>query len=155
MSCEQKSKGSLGRNHVPPSGWCKLNTKDVLRTEVKRIAWQKPPSRWCKLNTNGMQRSSGEAGCTEAIRGDTQEWLCGYSLKLGRQNSLSAEARGILEGLRICWSMGFRKIIVESDAKQVLESMQQRKDIEGNSIVSKEIRKALNKEWEIEIRHVY
>ncbi|XP_028805340.1 uncharacterized protein LOC114760240 [Neltuma alba] len=66
-----------------------------------------------------------------------------------------AKARGILEGLELCWKMGFRKIEVESDAKLIGEAIKYKRNIEGNYNTFASIHEMLNLEWQVQINHVY
>lgn len=53
--------------------------------------------------------NNGIAGCGGAIRGDSGEWLRGFSIKIGVRDSNQAEAWGILEGLQLCLGDGTKE----------------------------------------------
>lgn len=48
------------------------------------------------------------------IRDDCGKWVRGYARKVGFCSVLEAELWGIVEGLRLAWNLGFRRVEVES-----------------------------------------
>lgn len=55
---------------------------------------------------------------------DEGEWIKGYEMKLEETEPDRAEAWGLIDGLVLCWDMGFRKVEVECDATQIVEVVQ-------------------------------
>ncbi|KAK2665244.1 hypothetical protein Ddye_003818 [Dipteronia dyeriana] len=49
-----------------------------------------------------------------------KDWLGGFALNIGIGSVVEAELWGIFEGLKIAWKAGYKKIIMESDSKNVV-----------------------------------
>ena len=52
-------------------------------------------------------------------------WIFGFVLQLGRDHILNAELYAILTGLKLAWSQGYRKVIVESDSLLAVNKINQ------------------------------
>jgi ribonuclease HI len=86
------------------------------------IGWQHPPTGYAKLNTDGSGLGNpGPASSGGLLRDCNGNWIGGFSHKLGITNSLAAELWGIRDGLLLARDLNIRKLIVESDAKSVVE----------------------------------
>ncbi|XP_028776420.1 uncharacterized protein LOC114733180 [Neltuma alba] len=102
-----------------------------------------------------MCTEEGKVGCGGAIRGDGGEWLKGFSVQLERCGVMEAEAWGVLVGLKLCRDMGFEKIEVESDAKQVVDLLVQNKERCRYIHIFQEIHEMMQGDWQIKINHVF
>ena len=99
--------------------------------------------------------SIGEAGCGGVIRGDCGEWLRGFSMKLKGCSVITAEARGVYERLKLCWSMGFKKVEVECDALRIVECINNQTDEAEIRWLIQEIRELVSRDWQVQVKHVY
>lgn len=61
----------------------------------------------------------------------------------------------MVEGLKLCWALGLHKIIVESDAKVVIEAIQQRKPLAVCEDLLGEIEEMKQRGWQLLFHHVY
>ena len=101
----------------------------------KRIKWDKPPVGWMKLNTDGSVCGSlGVAGYRGVIRDDCGNWLLGFTRRIGITNNFSVKLWGLREGLIMCCNHNIASLIVELDAKAVIEAF--RNDQYVNNIIS-------------------
>ncbi|XP_061354128.1 uncharacterized protein LOC133298795 [Gastrolobium bilobum] len=81
------------------------------------VSWTFPEVGFVKVNTDGASCGNpGVATCGGVIRNSQGIWLNGFAYKLGFCSSFKAELWGILRGLEMAWSKGYRKIILESDS---------------------------------------
>ena len=113
---------------------CIASPRLMIRRCVKRIKWDKPPVGWMKLNTDGSVCGSvGVAGCGGVIRDDCGNWILGFNRRIGITNSFCAELWGLREGLIMCCNLNISSIIVELDAKAVIEAL--RNDQYVNNII--------------------
>ncbi|KAL5780209.1 hypothetical protein ACOSQ2_010946 [Xanthoceras sorbifolium] len=55
------------------------------------------------------------------LRDFQKNWLGGLAVNKGRGCVLKDELWGIFEGLKIAWDAGFRRIIVESNSKSIVD----------------------------------
>ena len=60
----------------------------------------------------------------------------------------------IREGLILCKELGLTRAIIESDEKDVVETINKKAKATTCCAVYKEIEELLNQEWEIRIEHV-
>uniref|UniRef100_A0A2N9FQ21 Reverse transcriptase domain-containing protein n=1 Tax=Fagus sylvatica TaxID=28930 RepID=A0A2N9FQ21_FAGSY len=94
----------------------------ALPKSTTLIGWQHPPTGYAKLNTDGsVLGNPGPASSGGLLRDCNGNWIGGFSHKLGITNSLAAELWGIRDGLLLARDLNIRKLIVESDAKSVVE----------------------------------
>ncbi|KAL0002935.1 hypothetical protein SO802_016716 [Lithocarpus litseifolius] len=63
----------------------------------------------------------GLAGCGGVVRDSHGDWMCGFSRHIGITNSFVAELWGLRDGLLLCSNMNIPSLIVELDAKSIVE----------------------------------
>ncbi|KAK9983118.1 hypothetical protein SO802_032643 [Lithocarpus litseifolius] len=91
---------------------------------TKHIRWEKPTSGWMKLNTNGSSDDLvGVAGGGGLIRDEQGNWVAGYTRRVGKANSFTAEAWALRDGLVLCCQLNLSSIVVESDAKALIDAL--------------------------------
>lgn len=122
---------------------------------IIKVKWVSPPRGWCKLNSDGMRTSDGQSGCVGVIRGDEGEWIRGFTCKLEDCNAFNAEIEGITIGLQICWELGLKKIVAESDASVVVEAINNMVYNSGCNWGLEKICELLKRDWQIEVQHTY
>ncbi|KAI4357362.1 hypothetical protein L6164_001315 [Bauhinia variegata] len=117
------------------------------------IGWQFPPIGWVKCNVDGSSRKAHRsAGCGGVYRDGQGKWLCGFARKLKYCNSMKAETYAIYTGLARAWRLGFRQIIIETDAKSAVDLVN--KGCSSRHSLAKPVknaRKYLRKEWHVTI----
>ena len=90
--------------------------------ETTFVNWRPPPTDLFKLNTDSsVEGNPGPVGAGGIIRDHTSGWIKGFSRKIRITNSLSAELWGLRDGLVLTHQFNIKKIIIELDAKAVLE----------------------------------
>uniref|UniRef100_A0A2N9H7K2 RNase H type-1 domain-containing protein n=1 Tax=Fagus sylvatica TaxID=28930 RepID=A0A2N9H7K2_FAGSY len=96
----------------------------ALPKSTTLIGWQHPPTGYAKLNTDGSVLGNPEPASSGGLLRDCNgNWIGGFSHKLGITNSLAAELWGIRDGLLLARDLNIRKLIVESDAKSVPDTV--------------------------------
>lgn len=55
------------------------------------------------------------AGCGGLVRDHSGRWLCGFAQFIGTCSVLEAELRGLMEGLKLGFSRGWHKVLVQLD----------------------------------------
>lgn len=66
-----------------------------------------------KVNCDGALTIDNLAGSGGVVRNFRGESVSGYSMRMGRCNTLQAELWAIKEGLRLAWDQGCRDVWVE------------------------------------------
>lgn len=91
------------------------------------IRWEGPESGWLKLNTDGSYDDLlGNARGGSLITDKQGQWVAGFTRKIGRANIFIAEAWAIRDGLVLCKQMNLTKVIVELDAKVLVDALNNR-----------------------------
>ncbi|KAK4270879.1 hypothetical protein QN277_019646 [Acacia crassicarpa] len=104
------------------------------------------------LSVDGaVSQGSKKAGCGGIIRNNKGEWISGFSHFLGRCDVEEAEEWAILLGLRLAWDEGFRRIMVESDSKMVIDKLLSGSTDITSSLVFLQIREMLCRAWEVKL----
>ena len=68
-----------------------------------------------------IQVGSAVAGCGGVVRSNSGSWLVGFCKRLDSCNAHMAEEWRIFEGLHVAWEMGLKRVILESDANEVVQ----------------------------------
>ncbi|KAF7835990.1 ribonuclease H [Senna tora] len=96
------------------------------------VGWKPPPLGWWKLNTNGScQGSMNQIGGGGILRDSNGNWVHGFAKFFGEGNSLMAELRAIIEGLKAFYQVKVVHIHRERNAcadiltKQAINSQTQ------------------------------
>ncbi|KAE8696705.1 vignain-like [Hibiscus syriacus] len=88
--------------------------------------WKPPLEGWWKLNIDGAHKLDiGVTACGGALRDSNGEWIMGFTKALGRCSVLEAKLWGVVVGLEMTWNIGLRKVMVETDSKEVFKLLMQ------------------------------
>ena len=102
--------------------YCASSPRCPVPRVVVACRWKKPPEGWIKLNTDGCAAGSmGLASCGGVVRGSHGEWISGFSRHIGTTNNFVAELWGLRDGLLLCSTLNISLLIVELDAKSIVE----------------------------------
>ena len=86
------------------------------------MSWTKPPEGWFKLNSDGASAGNpGSAGGGGLLRDSNRHWVKGYARSIGFTSSVVAELWALRDGLKLALSEGIRSLIVELDARVVVD----------------------------------
>jgi len=143
--------GDVIHSMVGESGF-KDNTKQRVC-----IGWRYPPIDWVKINVDGCSKGNpGVAGAGGVSRDAISRWIVGFALNIRICTSVGAELWAITNGLKLAWSKGFRKIILESNSSLAVDLITKDKIIfDKNYNLIMQARELLAKEWDIRVLHVY
>ena len=84
-----------------------------------------PLDDWTCLNTNGcLKTNTSQFGCGGLLREASANWIHGFSYNLGSCSVVEVEIRGILQGLRLAWSLGFRRLLLATYSLLVVKWLQ-------------------------------
>ena len=94
------------------------------RLVLRQIWWEKPDLGWLKLNTDASSNAAlGLAAGGGLIRDASGNWVIGFTRKLGRLNSFTAEAWALRDGLLLCCNLKLSAVVVELDAKALVDAL--------------------------------
>ncbi|CAI0625969.1 unnamed protein product [Linum tenue] len=79
-----------------------------------------------------------------------------YVCNFGRCSITAAELRGTLEGLKIAWKVGYRKIILHSDFTTAINIIEHRNDdVHRHGTIARNLSYILDQQWEVRVSNVY
>ncbi|XP_028780629.1 uncharacterized protein LOC114736915 [Neltuma alba] len=87
-------------------------------------------------------------------KGRYKEFVKGFSIQLSAENILEAEAWGILEGMKLCLELGFKKVEIEGDDANLIDELNTRARISGNYLLSRKIKELLGRDWTVRFLHI-
>ncbi|KAK4252647.1 hypothetical protein QN277_014392 [Acacia crassicarpa] len=129
-----------------------INLSLRLNCEDQITGWEKPPHGWLKLNVDGASTiQSSKAGCGGVIRDCLGNWVVGFAKSIGDCNASNAEEWAIVEGLQLAWDLGFKKIILESDASSVVNVLLDISCATCNSLLLT-ARDLMTLNWQVDVR---
>lgn len=131
-----------------------VESSQLVGETIRWIEWHKPKVGWCKLNTDGAWDDDIRAGCAGVLRGDAGEWLGGFSMRVVTRDPAYTEALAMLEGLTMAWGMGLTRVELESDSKVLVDAVTGVTECSMENGIIGHIQDLLNREWEIEVRHI-
>lgn len=102
--------------------FCAKALKGVYQHVLRRGRWEKPDINWVKLNSDGSSRGNpGVASSGGLIRNERGEWICGFARRIRITTSFAAELWGLREGLLQCLSLNLSSVLLELDAKSIVD----------------------------------
>ncbi|XP_077217986.1 uncharacterized protein LOC143852487 [Tasmannia lanceolata] len=86
------------------------------------IWWDRPMIGSLKLNIDGAAKGNpGESGGGGVMRDAKAKVIFAFAFFYGTSTNMVAEARALLDGLRLCKAFGFKNFVVESDSKVLMD----------------------------------
>ena len=102
-----------------------INAKQTSNRRQIAVSWCFPPPSWFKFNSDGSSLgNSGKAGGGGLIRNDKGDWLKGYARNVGYSTSVVVELWALRDGLRLCIALKLLAMIIELDAKLIVDPLQ-------------------------------
>ncbi|KAK8497391.1 hypothetical protein V6N12_018886 [Hibiscus sabdariffa] len=137
---------------------CRQAFQENVENRVEQgsnMKWISPAVGWVKLNVDALvEPNTSRVGIGGLIRDDRGCWRAGFARFIGRCSVLLAEMWAIYEGLLHAWSLGYRKVELESDSLVATRIVKCESGILNNSALVASIRKMLNKDWHVIVHHV-
>lgn len=101
---------------------CVSSPRNPICNIVRSIRWERPTVGWKKLNTDGsFMGNLGQAGCGGIVKDEHGEWVASFAKHIGATNSFAIELWGLRDGLMLCCNLNVPCLIVELDAKVVVD----------------------------------
>ena len=104
---------------------CVAFPRALTQKLIQWIRWERPLGGWRKLNTDGsVIKSSSMAGCGGVVRDEENSWIAGFTRRIGVTTNFEAELWGFKDGLMLCSNLDISSLMVEIDAKAIVDSLQ-------------------------------
>ena len=107
------------------------------------------------MNVDGAFSFDGNGGCGGIIRKEKGEFMGAFLANIPVQSSFEAEKWTMFHGLKLAWDKGIRRLIVESDALEVvnvlLSPISSTRHMED---IDRELISMIGREWSVQVVHV-
>ena len=119
------------------------------------VRWTPPMQDWVKLNVDGAFSRTHGLGCGGLLRRSDGSFVEGFMFHPNHGDSLTAELWALVLGLKLAWQRGYHKVIVETDASEVIHLLE-RKDISQHAdfILIQEAKSYMCRTWDLELVHI-
>lgn len=84
---------------------------------TRRARWQPPESGWLKVNTDASFDPTSCTGSAGAVIRDHEGVVCSGAARW--LDDITAEALVAKEGLELAWEIGYDRVILETDCKNL------------------------------------
>ncbi|CAN1146438.1 Putative ribonuclease H protein At1g65750, partial [Linum perenne] len=129
----------------------------VLARQTHLIGWRPADEGWCSLNSDGsLYSSNNRAAAGGLIRDHEGRLLAAFAANLGSCSIMRAELRGIVDGMRLAWDKGVRKLNIQTDSRAAVAILQNESETTHRhaSLVAQFV-SLKNRDWEVSINHIF
>ncbi|KAG8493054.1 hypothetical protein CXB51_010395 [Gossypium anomalum] len=110
---------------------------------------------WVHLFADGaVTRDSGNAVAEGAIRDRSGNWILGFTDYLGRCSLLEVELWGILDGILVSLSKGYKKVRIQSDNLDVVKALSMEVSVDSSITVLRRVKRLMLSEGQWEIKYI-
>ncbi|CAN1759332.1 Putative ribonuclease H protein At1g65750 [Linum perenne] len=89
-----------------------------LALQTQLIGWRPADEGWFTLNSDcSLYAQNRRAATSGLIRDWEGKFIASYAANLGSCSIMRAELRGILDGMRMAWDRGIRKLCIQTDSR--------------------------------------
>ncbi|CAN1850207.1 Putative ribonuclease H protein At1g65750 [Linum perenne] len=128
-----------------------------LARQAQLIGWRPAEEGWFSLNSDGsLYRNPSSSAAGGVVRDCNGRFVTAFAANLGVCSIMRAELRGIIEGMKLAWNTGIRKLRIQSDSKAAVEMLSTRRS-ENNQHASliEQFNELQSRDWSVSIHHVY
>ncbi|CAN0926318.1 Putative ribonuclease H protein At1g65750 [Linum grandiflorum] len=133
--------------------------REVLSStrQTQLIGWRPGDEGWFTLSTDGSFRSPSKAAAAGGIiRTDTGRFVKAFAANLGSCSITRAEMRAIVDGLQLVWSLGIRRVRVQSDSRAAIAILKRDSDLDHqHAALVLQFKELCSRHWEVHISHIY
>ncbi|CAI0443131.1 unnamed protein product [Linum tenue] len=121
------------------------------------IAWNPPPLDWIALNTDGsVKPPESLAAAGGLLRDSFGRCLGSFASNLGACTITRAELMGAIQGLKLAWLLGHRKVQLRTDSTTAISIMNSHTTYGGRyHNLWTQLQDLIHQECEIEISHTF
>ncbi|KAL4290899.1 hypothetical protein GQ457_14G017950 [Hibiscus cannabinus] len=111
--------------------------------------------RWVRVNVDAsVNIADGKAAIGCLFLNDQGSWINFFVRDVGRCSVLIVELWAVQDGLAQAWTLGFRRVVIDSDCLEVIKILKQSYHaLIGNNLVES-ILHLTQREWQVVFRHV-
>ncbi|CAN1770674.1 Putative ribonuclease H protein At1g65750 [Linum perenne] len=141
------------------SSWktCQLGREAPgLARQTQLVAWRPGDEGWSILNTDGSRyRHSGSTAIGGLIRTDQGRFIHAFTANMGDCSITRAEICAIVQGMKLAWDLGIRKLLIQSDSEAAVAILRREDTNHQHAILVSEFMELRSRSWDISITHVF
>ncbi|CAN1187202.1 Putative ribonuclease H protein At1g65750 [Linum perenne] len=121
------------------------------------IGWRPAGDGWFTLNSDGSLYSNpNKAASGGLLRNDNCRFVYAFTANLGICSIMRAELKGTIEGMKLAWDKGMRKLRVQSDSKVVVDMISSAAaGYNTHAALLLQFTELCSREWQVSIHHIY
>ncbi|CAN1178098.1 Putative ribonuclease H protein At1g65750, partial [Linum perenne] len=141
------------------SSWktCQLGREAPgLARQTQLVAWRPGNEGWSILNTDGSRYThSGSTAIGGLIRTDQGRFIHAFTANMGDCSITRAEICAIVQGMKLAWDLGIRKLLIQSDSEAAVAILRREDTNHQHAILVSEFMELRSRSWDISITHVF
>ncbi|CAN1254624.1 Putative ribonuclease H protein At1g65750 [Linum perenne] len=146
--------------HLYSSSWKTLQASREapgIARQAHLIGWRPAGEGWFSLNSDGsLYTTNNAAAAGGVIRDGNGRFIKAFAANLGICSIMRAELRGIVEGMKLAWDLGIRKLMIQTDSKAAADML----SVPGNSTsrhasLLQQFSELLSREWCVSVHHIF
>ncbi|CAN1247531.1 Putative ribonuclease H protein At1g65750 [Linum perenne] len=146
--------------HLSSSSWKALQVSREapgLARQAHLIGWRPAGDGWFTLNSDGSLYSNpNKAASGGLLRDDNCRFVYAFTANLGICSIMRAELKGTIEGMKLAWDKGMRKLRVQSDSKVVVDMISSAAaGYNTHAALLLQFTELCSREWQVSIHHIY
>ncbi|CAN1808121.1 Putative ribonuclease H protein At1g65750, partial [Linum perenne] len=121
------------------------------------IGWRPADEGWFTLNSDGsLHLQNNRAAAGGLVRDSGGNLITSYVINLGSCSIMRAELRGIIEGMKIAWDKGVRRLCIQTDSQAAVSLLcsTEGREHRHSSLVD-QFSELRSRDWEVTIHHIY
>ncbi|CAN1182479.1 Putative ribonuclease H protein At1g65750, partial [Linum perenne] len=128
-----------------------------LARQTQLIAWRPRDEGWPTLNTDGSRIChSGHTAIGGLLRDERGGFVHAFCGNIGHCSITRAELRAVVEGLKLAWSLGIRRVAVQSDSRAAVNILQGELAASNqHATLVADFRELRSRSWEISLSHIF
>ncbi|CAI0409094.1 unnamed protein product [Linum tenue] len=135
----------------------KTTCSNSATVQSRLVCWEPPREDWIQIQSDGsVITQTGKAAAGGLFRDYLGRCKGAYVCNLGSCSITAAELKGALEGLKIAWKEGYRKIELKLDSTTAVDIIKQcDRDDHRHGSIAKQFDLFFNLDWEVCVSHVF
>ncbi|CAN0919445.1 Putative ribonuclease H protein At1g65750, partial [Linum grandiflorum] len=125
--------------------------------QTQLIGWRPGDEGWFTLSTDGTFRSPTKvAAAGGVLHTDTGRFVKAFAANLGSCSITRAEIRAIVDGLQLAWTLGIRRIRVQSDSMTAIAILAKDSELDHqHAALVLQFKELCSRQWEVHLLHSY
>ncbi|CAN1766325.1 Putative ribonuclease H protein At1g65750, partial [Linum perenne] len=125
--------------------------------QTQLIGWRPADQGWFTLNSDGSLYSHGNRAAAGGLIRDCEgKLVTAFAINLGSCSIMRAEIRGIVEGMRLAWERGIRKLSIQTDSRAAVALLTAEDDrLHRHASLVQLFHELRMRDWDVKIHHIY